>query len=216
VSQAAELQRPLVPHAVRRPAVGVAALAAVVTVLLGIRYHDATRPGWVDSWVFGELPTTVRRHRRGLVALANLVDTVPVVLVATVLAVLFLASRRWGLAVVALAGPGATGLVVELAKHLVDRTLDGKPSLPSGHTAGVTSLLLVVALAILGRVRGHVVPKAAFAMLLVTAGAAGVGLTMVLLRWHYATDTVAGFGTAIAVTIGLALLIDVVRARRRR
>jgi undecaprenyl-diphosphatase len=35
-----------------------------------------------------------------------------------------------------------------------------------------------------------------------------VGIAMVALGYHYPTDTVAGWSTALAVTLGTALVLD--------
>ena len=57
------------------------------------------------------------------------------------------------------------------------------------------------------------VATAAASFLVALAGAGVVGLAMVSIHAHYATDTVAGFGTAVVVTLGVAFGLDAVPHR---
>lgn len=201
------------PGPVRRPAAVLAAAAAVLAVVLGLRYHDDTRPGRLDSWASDLLAAGRHAH-----LLSVVVDAVPVLAtaLAAAIAVGCLRARRPRFAAFAVAGPLLTTVVVELGKRLVDRTIRGQLALPSGHTAGATSVLVVLTLLLLARIRRRVRTIAALLLAGVAVGAAAVGFTMVSIRAHYATDTVAGFCTALAVTLGLALGTDAVAGRRAR
>jgi undecaprenyl-diphosphatase len=122
--------------------------------------------------------------------------------------------RAWRAAALAVLGMGLTGAVVEGLKHLVGRTLDGQLAMPSGHTAGTTALATAVALLVLGRIRPRrPVAAGAGALLVVTALAAVVAVTMTTLRLHYATDTVAGWGAGLAVTLAVAFTVDAAAPR---
>ena len=202
---------PLVPFRWRRAAVGLVVLCATSAVVLGIRYHGDTAAGRLDAWAIDHLPWAVSSTSPVANALADAISPWVDAVVAGVLAVAFAARRQWKWLVLTLAGPALTGAITESAKHLVDRTINGGLALPSGHTAGATSILVILALAVLTRVRAHVVPAGVVAALAVTAGAAGVGLIMVSLDAHYPTDVVAGFCTAVVLTLGTALLLDVSR-----
>jgi undecaprenyl-diphosphatase len=108
------------------------------------------------------------------------------------------------------AAPAATGAVTTLLKALVGRTLDGDLALPSGHTAGVTAVSLVLALLLVDLVGTPLpAPVAAMVVLLPVLAVPGVvALALVATGSHYATDTVAGFCTAVAVTLALGLVLD--------
>lgn len=200
------------PGPVRRPAAVVAGAGAILAVLLGLRYHDDSRAGRLDSWTADLFSAGGHAGALSLVA-----DAVPVVAtaLAAAMAIGCLRSRRWTFAAFALAGPLLTTVTVEVGKRLVDRTIHGDLALPSGHTAGATSVLVVLALLLLARSR-HVAATGALLLAGVALGAAAVGLTMVSIGAHYSTDTVAGFGTALAVTLGVGFALDAGSARRAR
>ncbi len=204
---------PLLPPAVRRPAAWLAGGCAVLALALGVRYHDDAVAGRLDAWLIRAIAI---RPRSG--ALSAAADAVPViaVLIAVAVAVVHGRRRRWDVVVFALGAPLLTTLVCETGKHVVDRTIHGGLALPSGHTAGATSALLVLAVLVLARARAHLLATAGALLLAVAAGAAAVGLTMVSLHAHYPTDTVAGFCTALALTLALALGIDAIGERRAR
>lgn len=174
--------------------------------------------GRVDSWFFGQIPEALRAHGRSLSALAEAVPIV-VIMVAAVLAVVCGWRRRWSFAVLAVLAPTVTVALTEAGKQVVDRRIGAYLALPSGHTAGATSVFVVLGLLVLSRVQGNVRAAAGLVLAAATAGAALVGLLMVSLHDHYATDTVAGYSLAVAVTLAIALAIDGIRSRwalRRR
>jgi undecaprenyl-diphosphatase len=130
------------------------------------------------------------------------------------LAVVCLLLGRRRLAVVAVAGPGLTGITTTLFKPLLGRTIDGGLAFPSGHTGGATALGLVAALLLISLLR----PGRGGALAILAAGGlvvgGGVGAAMVASNVHYPTDTLGGFCTAVVMVFGCALLLDRMPSRR--
>jgi membrane-associated phospholipid phosphatase len=204
----------LLPREIHRPALALLVLCAALVTALGARYHDDARAGRLDARIYSEVSDATGAYHH---VLSGLASAVPVLVtgLAVVLTAICAAARRWRAATLAIASPGLTTLVVESAKHVVDRTISGGLAYPSGHTAGAASILVGAGILLLSRLRGQVVVKAAALLLIALAGAGGVGLAMVSIHAHYATDTVAGFGTAAVVTLGLAFGLDALPRRRR-
>jgi membrane-associated phospholipid phosphatase len=199
----------LLPCRIRRPAAALAAGCAVVFLALAIRYRGASTGGAFDSRVLhwlqaqNDLPFSV---------VSRLTALVPPVffLVVIVLAIAALALRQWPSAALTVFGPGLSMLVVEVGKSVVGRTLDGRLAMPSGHTAGVTSVSLIVAILVVDRLRGRVLPAAVLGLAAVSLMAGVIGVLMVLGHFHYATDTIAGYCAAVATTLGVAFAVDAV------
>jgi membrane-associated phospholipid phosphatase len=200
--------RPLIPDGLRRPAAVVAVLAATVVAVLGARYAGDSRPGRVD----GNLDDAVDAlpdPGHGLARAVTLLGTPAVVaVVAVVLALVCLLARRPRAAVLAVAGPGLTGLITTLGKPVVDRTIGDGLAFPSGHTGGATSLALVIALLVAGLLRLGTRDTAVLAVTCAVAGGGAVGTGMVIIGAHYPTDVVGGFCAAVAAVLGVALVLD--------
>ncbi|MFD9333953.1 phosphatase PAP2 family protein [Streptomyces sp. NPDC060028] len=187
----------------------IAALATLMVVVLGVLYAGHSRPGTVDVWIQSAVDG-VRPPWRN-VALALDFSGEPAgaatLVVATVSGCLLL--RRPRAAVLVVVGVGMTVGAATLLKHLVGRTIHGGYlSYPSGHTAFLTALALVVALLAtgrlgLGRTAGTLLVLAAA----LVAGAA-MGWAQVALGAHYPTDALGGWCTALAVTPATAWLVD--------
>ena len=115
---------------------------------------------------------------------------------------------------VAVLGPGLTGLATTVTKPLVGRVLHDAYVYPSGHTGGATAMGLVMALLLVQLLR----PSPARAGLLLTGFAllvgGTVGVVVVAKGWHYATDAIGGFLVAVAAVLVCALLLDVLPHRR--
>ncbi|MFJ7249367.1 phosphatase PAP2 family protein [Kitasatospora sp. NPDC098652] len=179
-------------------------LAALVVLVLGIRFAGEGQPGRVDGriqdTVYGVEPPW-RYAARGLDALGEPLGAA-VLIGAVVTGCLLL--RRPRAAVFAVLGVGLPVLAATLLKHLVGRTIHGdNPSYPSGHTAFLTALALVLALTAAG---GRARPLPVLAA--VAAAGAAMAWAQVALGAHYATDTLAGGCTALALAPATGWLVD--------
>jgi membrane-associated phospholipid phosphatase len=118
--------------------------------------------------------------------------------------------------VLAIVGPGLTGVATTTLKPIIGRTIDGDFAYPSGHTGGATALGVVAALLLIAVLRTTTRTSA----LLIAAGALVSGGTMALAlvadRAHYATDTLGGFCVAVAVVLTSALAIERITSIGRR
>ncbi|MFK4221836.1 phosphatase PAP2 family protein [Streptomyces sp. NPDC019890] len=187
----------------------IAALAALVIVVLGVLYAGHSEPGRVDARIWAAVDGVGPPWR--YVALATDFLGEPVgaatLVVATVTGCLLL--RRPRAAVLIVAGVGMTVGTATLLKSLVGRTIHGDNlSYPSGHTAFVTALALMVALLATGRLG---LGKAAGTLLVLAAAlvaGAAMGWAQVALGAHYPTDVLGGWCTALAVIPATAWLVD--------
>lgn len=194
-----------------RPWLGlIAALAALVVVALGVLYADHSDPGVVDRWIIQPTADSLRPPWR-YVALAMDFLGEPVgaatLVVAAVTGCLLL--RRPRAAVLVVAGVGMAVGTATLLKSLVGRTIhDGNLSYPSGHTAFLTALALVMALQATGRLGlGRTAGTSLVLAAALVAGAA-MGWAQVALGAHYPTDVLGGWCTALAVIPATAWLVD--------
>ncbi|MFB7222355.1 phosphatase PAP2 family protein [Streptomyces sp. NPDC056227] len=187
----------------------IAALAALVVVVPGVLYAGHSEPGSVDVWIQSAVDGVRSPWRNIALAMDFLGEPVgaATLVVATVTGCLLL--RRPRAAVLIVAGVAMAVGAATLLKHLVGRTIHGDNlSYPSGHTAFLTALALVVALLAtgllgLGRTAGTLLVLAAA----LVAGAA-MGWAQVALGAHYPTDVLGGWCTALAVIPATAWLVD--------
>ena len=103
--------------------------------------------------------------------------------------------------------------LTELLKPLIDRTLTGFLSFPSRHTTGIFAVVVAFAVLLIDppRPRIRAVVRVLLALIALLA-AATVAVALVAVRWHYATDTVAGAAVGTAVVLATALTLDLVCA----
>ncbi|WP_142215647.1 phosphatase PAP2 family protein [Streptomyces sp. SLBN-118] len=197
----------------------IAALAALVVVVLGVLYAGHDEPGMADRWIIRPTADSVgppwRRVALAMDFLGEPAGSATLV-VATVTGCLLL--RRPRAAMFVVAGVGITVGSATLLKSLVGRTIHGDDNLsyPSGHTAFLTALALVVALLATGRLGlGRTAGTSLVLAAALVAGAA-MGWAQVALGAHYPTDVLGGWCTALAVIPATAWLADrLVDAGRR-
>jgi membrane-associated phospholipid phosphatase len=203
----------LVPGPLRRPLILAAALAAVVFTVLAVRYAGTSGAGSVDAGVDAMLDPIGVAHRRLAHLTAALGSPLSVITLALALAALCYCLDRRRLAVLAVVGPGVTGVLTTVLKPVLGRTIGAGLAYPSGHTGGATALGLVAALLLISYLRPG---RAAIAIVIGIAAACGgvVGSAMVAVNAHYPTDVVGGFCTALVVVCVGALVLDRVAAHR--
>ncbi|MFJ9567141.1 phosphatase PAP2 family protein [Streptomyces fuscichromogenes] len=202
---------PALPPALRGSLALVALLAALVVLVLGIRYAGHGGPGRVDSWILPPTADSVRPPWRHVALVLDFLGE-PVgstlVIVAGVAGCLLL--RRPRAAVLVVAGAGLTVGTTTLLKHVVGRTIHGPGNLsyPSGHTAFFTALALMAALPTAGRL--GLGRTAGTSLVLTAAAVAGavMGWAEVGLGAHYPTDALGGWCTALTVVPATAWLVD--------
>jgi undecaprenyl-diphosphatase len=163
-----------------------------------------------------QIQDLLANHSQDLWLIIRLGNPVPIFAMAVLLASVSLVTRRPRLAILAFAGPGATGIATTVLQPLVGRTLEGVFSLPSGHTGVATAISTVAALVVIGSVRTRVVTVAAVAAAAVFAVATVMGIALIANGLHYPTDVIAGFCTALAIVLGLGLGLDSIGLRTRR
>lgn len=199
----------VLPPSLRARLGPIAALALLMVAALGVLYAGHSRPGAVDVWVRSAVDGVRPPWRHVALALDFLGEPAgsTLLVVATVTGCLLL--RRPRAAVLVGVGTGLTVGTATLLKPVVGRTINGGYlSFPSGHTAFLTALALVLALLVtgrlgLGRTAGTLLVLAAA----LVAGAA-MGWAQVALGAHYPTDVLGGWCTAVAVIPASAWLVD--------
>ena len=204
-----------IARSVRRAVVTLVVLAALVLALLVLRYAGDPGPGWIDSWAARDAQA-LAGNRGVLLPLVELGGPPFVVLSACVIAIVGAATGRFLLIPVALLGPLLTGLATTTLQPVVGRTMDGVFALPSGHTAGATSVAIASALLVVSLSGRHKRPVSVLCAVLVVLFAAAVACALVVNDLHYVSDTVAGFCTAVVVVLGTALVVDAIAQRHRQ
>jgi membrane-associated phospholipid phosphatase len=206
---------PALPPALRRPIWIMAVLAALVVAVLAAHYSGETAAGRLDSWAQTAVASLLPHPGPGTLLIDLLGEPLVTAVLAALLAAACLVLGRRRLAVVTVVGSGLTGVATTVLKPVIGRTIHGSHlSYPSGHTAAATVLALVLTLLAVDLLRAGRLPG----VLLILTGAGAAGATMtwsqVAIGAHYATDTLGGFCTAIAVVPATALLVDWSRSRR--
>jgi membrane-associated phospholipid phosphatase len=186
-----------------------AAAAIVVTVVLsGLVWHSTRLPG-LDAWGLDLLGASSGEPRWRLATrVATGLRALIVGGVVAVALVAWMALRRWNALALALMAPAATLAVERLLKVLVARRAPASTVFhyPSGHVAMATMLVLCLILILRPTVvRPQVKLLAGLAATLLVPLMAGARLVETA---HLLTDVVGGVSTAVAVTLGVALLLD--------
>lgn len=209
--------RPVLAVPVRRAAVVVAATAAAAVLSLALRYRDLAGAGRFDAWAGAQIQALAGAHRGPLRDLVPFGGPRGVMAVSALVLSISLVLDRPRLAVVALVGPAATGLATTFLQPAIGRTLhglDGFFALPSGHTAGATASALLLSLLAMNLRPQRARLVGLLCAVGVTGAAVAIAVALVVNDLHYATDTVAGFLTAVALVLGTALAVDAVAEHR--
>jgi len=203
---------PLLPASIRPLAAALAGFCVVLTVVFGTWFAGQTGPGWLDSSVDGRVQGLLGSHPK-MFYVVSLGAPVSVTIISAALLVACLAMRRGrGAVLVAVAVPAAAALT-ELLKPVVDRAPYGISIFPSGHSTGIFAVVVAFAVLLIDppRPRIRVVVRVLLALIALLT-AVTVAVALVAVRWHYATDTVAGAAVGTAVVLATALALDLVCA----
>lgn len=205
---------PLLPRAARLATGILAAACATIMALIAAQVANQPEPGWLDKAVNRGIRLGRDPHSHLLSPVASLGTPLSVTVITVIVAAVCLLTRRYrGAFLVAIAVPAA-GLAEIGLKPVINRTIAGYLSFPSGHTMGAFSVATTIVVLLIGplhpplsrRVR---VLLAVAAMLI----ACFVSYSLIVLRMHYFTDTVGGATLAIAMVLVIALVIDMVADR---
>ncbi len=212
---AAVTRQDVLPAALRRPALLLAAGCAAVLAVLAFLVAGTSTATPFDGWVERVIATHHTLHAPWTGWAIVVGEPATVIAGAVLLAGWCLRTGRRPLAAVVVLGPGLTGLAETILKPVVGRTIaDGSLAFPSGHTAGATALGLAAALVVAAVVRER---RAAWltGLTVVTAvGAGTVALGLIGEHAHYPTDTIGGLCLAVVVTVLTVLGVDRVAARK--
>src|SRR5580698_4683465 len=167
---------------------GVAALVGAAVAGLALVHRPwANR---LDVWGYARLPAdSAARWAQDLASIGSLTALLVGVTVVFVIGVF----RDWVRAVACAVAPLLAVLIVQdLAKPLVGRHLGihGASSYPSGTVAAVAALSTAATL---------VMPKLLRPLVALVGAVATVGVcaAVIVLRWHYPTDTLGGIGVGV-------------------
>lgn len=189
------------------------ALAGVVASGIGLailasRYRGIAGPGALEAGLAGRLQEIIAQRREPLAAFILVGRPSTVIVAAVLMSAVALACRQPRVAVIALVAPPLTGAAATALQPVIGRTLEGGFALPSGHTAGATSIAIVAALLVTSLTSRYRGPVGVIAGLGVVLVAAAVSIALVVNGLHFVTDTLAGLCTALVVVLGVALLVD--------
>jgi membrane-associated phospholipid phosphatase len=204
---------PLLPaHARRASIVLVACCAVVLAIGAGFaagrsQGHALDRP--VDAWLIGRLGS----HTGLLARIADLGTPVAVVIFTVILIAGCLATGRVNGAVLAAVSVPVASAITELVlKPIVHETIGQNPpglSYPSGHTTNVFTIIAIVAVLLASPPPGWPARRTRIALVAIAILIGCVVIVaLIVIRFHYFTDTAGGVCVATGVVVGFALLLD--------
>jgi membrane-associated phospholipid phosphatase len=203
---------PALPRVLWLPLGVVAVPSVVLTVILAVLYAGQSTGSRLDRWVLPGLHSTVSGSVGYDLAwiVGTAADPLPAAVLVLALVAVCLLLGRPRLAVLAVVGQVLTGLVTSVGKHLVGRTIHGgNLSFPSGHTAQLTGMAILVGLLLVDTRRiGARAPATGLVLGCAVIGGAAMAWSTTSMDVHYLTDTVAGFCVALVLVPLSAWLID--------
>ena len=192
----------------------MAAISAAVTALIAAQVADQTEPGWLDRAVDDSIRLGRPAHDPLLSFVAGLGGLIGVTVITVIVAAACLLTRRYrGAFLVAIAVP-AVGLTDIGLKPVINRTIGGYLSYPSGHTMGAFSLAATIVVLLIGPLHPPLTRRVRVLLAIAAMLAAcSVSYSLIALRMHYFTDTVGGGALAVAMVLAIALVIDLAAGR---
>ncbi|MGH3774013.1 MAG: phosphatase PAP2 family protein [Pseudonocardiaceae bacterium] len=201
----------LLPLPLRLPIAVTAVLCAATVLILGLSVAGTSAPSNVDTWVGSGVHSLLADVPNLSPAVVQAGDPGPIIVMAALLAALCGLLRRPYHALLSVTAPATVGVATTLLKPAIGRTFEGFPAFPSGHTAAVTALSVVAGLLIVSMTHAQLAVGASMATAIVLLVGAAIGLAVVAANWHYPTDALGGFCTAVALVVALAFLLDGLR-----
>jgi membrane-associated phospholipid phosphatase len=201
--------RPVVASALR-PVLGpLITLGVILVVVPAAAYAGDTQASGVDR----RLQSLTGGGAHGLaLALDWLGEPLGRTLLVAAAALGCLLAGRRALAVTAVTASLLLVFLTTVLKYVVGRRIhDGFLSYPSGHTAAITALGLIVGLLLVDVLRAGRAGGTAILLACGVVAGAVMAWSQITLTAHYPTDTVGGVGCAFVVVPVTALLTDRVR-----
>jgi undecaprenyl-diphosphatase len=202
--------RPLLSASATWAAGVVLAGCIIVLAVLGAWVAHRTQATWLDSkvdgWFIGHassIPLVIHTLQLG--------QPPGAIIICLVAGAFCLLTRRIrGLLLVAIAVPLAGGITEYLLKPLFDRTIGGPfLSFPSGHVTAVSAMATAIAILLTGRSGPPLYPALRWlARLLAVAAVLSVAAAVVIVHFHYFTDTIGGACVGIGTVLATAFLLD--------
>ena len=182
----------LSPFATPRRCLIVGIGLLILVAVGGAYFAHSPGPTPLDRLAFRIFPSEYRHHYLTYIAdLGRPRVVVPGVAICAFMA--FFSDRRR--VITCIVAPIVAIVITEyLAKPAVGRMFGGSLCYPSGHMTAVAAVICAFVIAVPPRWRTA-------AAVLGTAAGIVVGITLMLLRWHYLTDVIAGASVSIASTL---------------
>lgn len=206
-------------------ALAALAVGSYIFIALGMLFHDDPGATVTDRATIDFCERITTDWLTTLAKVVTVLGTTPAVMLATLVAAVWLGSRRYWLELVVLVlGTILILIGTPIAKEVVDRPrpdgalIDaGGSSYPSGHASHsiiyVWIALMISVRAKAGLTRGTAIVVAGIVL------AAAIGLSRVYLRVHYLSDVTGGwaFGvTVFALLASVAVIVSYFRQDERR